>query len=595
MSRRSHGSGEAGPPANPIATDASRATVAGIDLGPAIDRLEPGSPLVLNDGMLITDGGHLVMTHYVDVGLTKSTQRPLAVVKAIESRFGLEHAATMRLSAPPRFRDYGETLIHDDQEGRAARQQMTREEPRDTSDIAREQERALDALGVNNVTINHSEDGAVHTQSEALSFGSSSWIYCTSVLPLPDQRDSWRRSLPATYDHESVIRQPIKLAQALGAMFADQVGPHAKGGRFTHNNSIESLHESQIVMHGPVWYTDGVYGFLKQFESHRLYSMFRLFVKDRAYQAQQEYRFVLHCETSVEAHTLDLRFSGMLRDSLAPPIRSSAVDFQTDGEESGRLTVSEDKPGLLTTRKTKQSSNRKRWTREINGVVAEKGATVTEQLVELTIAAPDGPVTSNTVRIEEQNTTEREIEGFSAESETSTRTRIYRIDDVNALDEFFTLGERNQTEELLAAAARPFTDFTALPTEVSAALTKLAQQAPSLHAQNDVKAMSACWNTIWAICNLYEAFGDIVKSVEIEHDEYVAIELKPPPGTSAEGKLLVGPHGTYAYLLSSEGKRTPGHGGDETRMFVFPDEQTRLDFEAAGWVPDAEDLEIPST
>ena len=570
--------------------------MAGIDLGPAIDRLDPGGPLVLNDGILITDGGHLVMTHYVDIGLTKSPQRPLALVKAIDSRYGLEHAARMRLSTPPRFRDFGETLIQDDQEGRAVRQEKTREAPRDTSGITREQERALQALGVNNVTIDHSEDGTVHTQSEALSFGSSSWIYCTSVLPLPDQRDAWRRSLPATYDHESVIRQPIKLAQALGAMFVDQVGPQAKGGHFTHHNSIKSLHESQMVMHGPVWYTVDVYGFLKQFESHRLYGMFRLFVKDRTYQAQQEYRFVLHCETSVEAHTLDLRVSGMLRDSLAPPIRSSAVDFETDGEESGRLTVSEGKPGLMTTRKTKQSSNRKRWTRTINGIVAEKGTTVTEQLVELTIAAPaDGPATSNTVRIEEQESHEQEIEGIATESVTSARTRIYRIDDVNALDEFFTLEERDQTEELLAAAARPLADFRALPTEVSAALTKLAQQAPSLRAQNDVMAMSACRNSIWAICNLYEAYGDIVKSVAIERDEFVAIELKPPPDTSAEGTLLVGPHGTYAYLLSSEGKRTPGHGGDQTRTFVFPDEQTQLDFEAFGWVPAGDATETPSS
>lgn len=81
------------------------------DLHPALDQLEPGKPLLLNDGFFLTDGGHLIWSQYVDIGLTKLEQRPRVIVKAIEARYGLEHASTIRLSAPHRFREYGETFI----------------------------------------------------------------------------------------------------------------------------------------------------------------------------------------------------------------------------------------------------------------------------------------------------------------------------------------------------------------------------------------------------------------------------------------------------------------------------------------------------
>lgn len=64
--------------------------------------------------------------------------------------------------------------------------------------------------------------------------------------------------LPAKYDHESTIRQPARFALALGAMFADQTGPQGKRDHFTHNDEIRSFHDSQFVLHGPVWYTDDV-------------------------------------------------------------------------------------------------------------------------------------------------------------------------------------------------------------------------------------------------------------------------------------------------------------------------------------------------
>ena len=92
------------------------------DLAVAIELLEPGKPLVLNDGFLVTDSGNLVISQYVDIGVDKLRRRPSTVLKFIEAKYGLEHALEIQVSAPNRYRDYGETFIQDDQEGHALRE-----------------------------------------------------------------------------------------------------------------------------------------------------------------------------------------------------------------------------------------------------------------------------------------------------------------------------------------------------------------------------------------------------------------------------------------------------------------------------------------
>ena len=98
------------------------------------------------------------------------------------------------------------------------------------------------------------------------------------------------------------------------------------------------------------------------------------------------------------------------------------------------------------------------------------------------------------------------------------------------------MDERDRIEKLLEAINRPFKNFTSLPLETSTMLTKLADHMPDIESTKEIQAMSACWNSIWAICNLYERFGDIVESVSIEQDEFVAVVLKKSEGYRAGGK-----------------------------------------------------------
>ena len=73
------------------------------------------------------------------------------------------------------------------------------------------------------------------------------------------------------------------------------------------------------------------------------------------------------------------------------------------------------------------------------------------------------------------------------------------------------------------------------------------------------------------------------------HDEFVAITLTESADTRAEGKILVGPRGTFAYMLTRGDEQLPGHGGAASRLFFFPDEKARAAFEEFGWHPLEED------
>ena len=575
------------------------------NLDEAIEQLGPGEPLVLNEGIVVNDGGILVMSQYVDVGTEKLRHRPKLLVKFIESKYGLEYAGDIQLSAPPRFRGYGETFIQDDQEGGARSETKTEDPARSFEEHNREQERALSLLGQKGVTIRNTETPNVHRDTKSMTYGSSSWIYCTSVVGTHGERMAQRSKLPHRYDHETIIRQPGKFALALGEMYADQKGPQPKQGHFTHAGGIRSLHCNQLVLHGPIWYTDDIYGFLESRKFGPLRTMYPLFVKHSDYRDQREYRFVVHCENPLEAETLHLQISGAMRDALAPPGSFGRVTFEplkgADADASS-LKVSPPSPTHKTMTQTRKSSGRQNRTLSIGGEVAREEIITSEQTIMLTTKLPAEGVelvgsgsedpTPGEGELIETETQERRIEGSTTDKTTSWRTRTFTIADTSDAGKLFTLEERDHAVELLEAVGRPFVAPSALPQQAIEVLKDLACQASNVEPGVEVQIMSACWNSIWAICNLQECFGDIVASAGIVHDEFVAITLTGSADARAEGKILVGPRGTFAYVLIRGGEQLPGHGRAEDRLFFFPDEKVRSDFEEFGWSSQEEDVPV---
>ena len=65
------------------------------DVVGALRHLEPGKPLILNDGFVIADSGYMVTSRYVDTGMVKLRRRPSTLVKLIDAEYGLELAANL--------------------------------------------------------------------------------------------------------------------------------------------------------------------------------------------------------------------------------------------------------------------------------------------------------------------------------------------------------------------------------------------------------------------------------------------------------------------------------------------------------------------
>lgn len=588
-----------------ISNDNSKPPHERYDVSGAIELLEPGKPLLLFDGLFTTDSGHLVMSQYVDIAPDKGSMRrfrPTTLVKAVEQRYALEFSPTIQISAPHRFRDAGESGIRDDQEGHATVKLPTLQSTGTYADQNLEQQEALQRLlGNPEISVGETVTRDRDADSRTLTFGRSMWIYCTSIHPTPDQRDSWRTSLSESYDHESVIRQPIRFAYALASAFADQHGPRGDPANCKHEMpgvAIQSLHAAQTIMHGPVWYTDDVYGYLgARVKDDPLYYFYPLFVKDNEYRHQLEYRFVLHCEAPVEAETLLLRTRPDLLASLAPPGARSPVTFRPfRGNDPGETPVETrvtHSANTVTSTRTRRDRVETRWslTDHQRGNVVQEGTQVTEQEVVVTSratsAAPDPGADLETVpagrmRVTRSTHRTRAVDGTPYDTSTDTRTRVFTIGEQAEIHDLFNVEGADHPAELLAAVAKPFATVAQWPPTVAALLEGLATKTASLGPEAEVDAMSACWNAIWAVANLCAEFDDIIESVDVEESRFVAIFLRQS-NTGVRGKILVGPRGTFAYLLSPAGRWH--HGGTTDRMILFPDDITRSHFEQAGWTP----------
>ena len=225
----------------------------------ALENESTNEPFGMMDAMLTSDGGQLLTVQYVNLDTSLEEWTSVIVVKGIEAEYSLAHSNTIRISTPHRFQDVGETLIRDNQEGRA-RKRKEENERSEYINERQEQEQALHQLGMTNVNLGPQTSRNSHNQTNSYRFGEGSWILCTSIQPTSE--DEWqklRKALPPTYNDYTTIHQPRKFAQALGLMFMDQVGPNGRNGKFTHGStgtsSLVSLHDCQRVIHGPVLYT----------------------------------------------------------------------------------------------------------------------------------------------------------------------------------------------------------------------------------------------------------------------------------------------------------------------------------------------------
>ena len=73
----------------------------------------------VNEGFVLNDAEHLIMTSYVDLRPPRARIPITGLVRGCERKYALEDSETILVSNPSRFREYGEGLILDIQEGLA--------------------------------------------------------------------------------------------------------------------------------------------------------------------------------------------------------------------------------------------------------------------------------------------------------------------------------------------------------------------------------------------------------------------------------------------------------------------------------------------
>ena len=556
-------------------------------------------PFFMTDAMIISDGGQLLMVNYVDIGSSSKNWPSEVLVKGIEAQYSLAHCKSIRISSPHRFQDVGETLIRDDQEGRARNRKEERENKKYTEE-RKEQEQALHQLGMTHVTLGKQTSTNSHSNSESYTFGGGSWIFCTAIQPTTE--DEWtklRRALPKSYNEYTTIHQPRKFAQTLGLMFLDQIGPNGKQGTFSHKGMatkpLVTLHDSQMIIHGPVLYTDDVYGFLDAHQDPALKNIFPLFVKDKNFQDQREYRFVLLGNDDVNNQFKDLFVSGMMRDALLPIENKSIVKFESVSEDQKKGG------SISTTSKRLTKGENQEWKRKeiqiktlkINGEVRQIEELIRETIVsklsQSVISSDEVPDLNigderHSGSIHERQRKTVKIDGVPVEQSREENVKVGYIENMEDIEGFFTLEDKEEAKKVFEHA-RSLGQHALDSPQLRNTVSQLFGITYDPTNKKSVEITSAAWHGLSALANLHNHFGDIVENVHIENDNFISICLKPSLEFQANGRLLVGPLGTYAYVLRKGDEFTDGLGGEESRLVLFPDEEDAEKFSEYGWRP----------
>lgn len=597
--------------------------------------------LWINEGFVLDEAGNLVTTSYVDLRTPRSRTAIRTLVKGCRRKHALEDTETILVSPLKRFREEGENLIRDDQEGLATEKTETvkTETPEEAFRRRRvaDVNEAIELLDARVRITRRETSRGVERSSKYLAFGKEWWIFSTAITPETDEEwAAWRATLDPAYDHESEIGQPAKFAEALGRMMTEQLGPQSKDGWMRgligEREGVRTKHPTQWIVHGPVVYADQLYDTLMQDANEATRIAALIFTKSATHAAQREYRFAILRDGSVDKSVL-LTVSGMMRDALQPtttglvrPVLES-VDA-TANEEAGSPSQASESTKLLykRTRVEERVTQREEMRSEARGPdgqilsfeselresVREK--TLTQDLDEeeqgvdtmglmgredqdgvprqreqhlLRDGAPPEPITTDEdvvkeIASEESASSDRGIETSDGISVSHGTGHAYK-----SLEEMF--------QEMLKDPAFPMGPTSepwaeeALSREEVLRIYKmvatLAHKVTQVGIENREAASSACWQAIQCIRNIYVRLGDIVDTVAIERERFVLLQIKESEELKATGRIVVAPSGAYAYFFKRSGTEQVGHGEGELGKIFFPLGSQVETFESFGWPP----------
>ena len=469
------------------------------------------TPLLFQEGFNIDHDGNMISTWHVDFRMSPERSPIGLLIKYCEAEFTLERCRTVKLAKPPHFRQEGETLIYDKNEGLATQETVVQSEtPISDIEHARMQSmnddinKALQLSAAEGVSFNTTlKDRTVtNTDRNSLEWGNDVWIFCTAIEPTSeDETKALLESLDPDYDHETYIPSPRTFAQMLARAYVEEYGAPLDGDepmKHTINGNFvgSTYHRQMIVIHGPVVYVDDPYATCTSaMDSHNplIRSMLPLFVKGKDYSSQREYRFVIPDKTPNEADWKIMPATPMLVAAIGLPGDSKGPMFVPDFDTADAEPTSPP-----------------------------------ETTLNPPLRNPRGPFI-----------TDAEIaELHSVTSAISDRHRV-------AMDE----EPPSDFHEVVGV----YPAVATLHEKIDQAFWGIATTEP----ERKLHVTSAAWYAESSIRKLCHRFGEPITGISVTLDNSVVIDIRLPHWNESECRLAVMPSGTYALSLKRKNQGTP--------------------------------------
>ena len=296
------------------------------------------SDRILGEGRLITDDGTSISTYFVNLESSSEFRWPHEsplLAKGSSNRYAITNGATVHLSKPEKFRERGETLISDPNEGITNREVVQVGGAFDlqrAAEVDDEMRRGASMLQVEQ----QRETSHIRTSAKTKqTYGKNCWIWCTAIAPRTDAaRNSWMQSLGDDYDCINFIRNPSKFARALAAAVAEQLGARGTPIECRHPYGCATTeHQSQYVFHGPVAYVDDPHDYVAQGANDFQRTLRAAFFKHSKYAPQREYRFVVWADTEPEELVVDLVATPEILAEVEPDGGDERSEQDTAGQQ----------------------------------------------------------------------------------------------------------------------------------------------------------------------------------------------------------------------------------------------------------------------
>lgn len=533
-----------------------------------------------------------MQTNYIDLSGALSLDG-LTLVKAAEPQFDLHTAGTIRLSRPGVFRETGDILVKDDQEGQAHTEtQSTVEEHEEQQNLERRMRALSAAMQLNRTKMSANTTAKVtrtNTASANITFGRDWLMYSTSICLESDEEEAWRQTFPGSYTSVTHILRPTQFAQALGIAICEHVGvsgkPEVMTGTFDGFRTVKAERVSQIVLHGPVLYVDDPYRCIEEANTGWAQICSMIFVKSRKYAAQKEYRFAALSIRPEVGEVVDLPVSGMMKDCLTPvKIPTATVPAQVtitpdDSEKPKKREIS------------REHTYRKRVVKRKSANLDkgdEKTGHEEEETVEEIVTSPDEvpepfqkeeqqpdviifhQVGSHCRYIHHAYRTEKterwRIETLRENSAIVKNPCLGRLPDGLTVPEAMRLDVPkeypahpgfildlclNPSEPRPPKAYSPLARLSA--SEVAHAMAcyrSLGMAVDLLKDQEQERAAASAWYAFRFVLELVSRFGAIVKSLCVIEECVAVVELERAPFSDAVGWATFSGTGTYTLYVN---------------------------------------------